>query len=159
MESISSVNAGTAATSAAVDMSAGATGSLGQAMASSQTTAAAVTSTTSSMTFSVQSSDASLTLSDDHSSKMVALVMALIDILLGLDDDEDQKKAGLIALLAAAGAMAAQSSSQVQYSQSSFSMSASLIQQTTIGAGYTSNGTPTATPIDAAPTANLNITA
>ena len=111
------------------------------------------------MTFSYQASEASSLSLSDHGNKMAALIMALIDILLGLDGDDDKQKAGLIGMLAVAGAMAGQSSSQMQYSQSSFSMSASLVQQTSMGAAYTSSGV--ATPIEGAAGssgANLNIT-
>lgn len=165
MDGIASVSAGTAITAGAVDMSSSATGSLGQtsgaagALGSSETVAAGVSSTTQSMTFSYQASEASMVSLSDYGNKMAELIMALIDIILGLDGEDDKQKNALIGMLAVAGAMAGQSSSaQMQYSQSSFSMSASMVQQTSVGAAYTSTGA--ATPVEGAAGstgANMNI--
>ncbi len=58
----------------------------------------------------------------EHQARMAALIMALIDVIFG-NDDEDAKKIGLMALLAASSSGLFQSSSTFSINQSSVSIS------------------------------------
>ena len=88
---------------------------------------ASETQTTSVSGFVSQSST---TARNEFNTQMAALVMALIDMLFGKDDEEEKQKAGMMVLLAMAGSMQAQSSaSYVEFHQAS-STSMLMVEQT-----------------------------
>ncbi|MBN1844935.1 MAG: hypothetical protein JW810_04575 [Sedimentisphaerales bacterium] len=106
--------------------------STGSSLAMSSTNLSAYEANFSSQTTSFQMSE--------FNQDTVKLIAALIELLLGTDNEEDKKTLGLIALLALLGGSMGQSSREISFSQTSTQMSVSSMEMSQSSLMYSNSG-------------------